>query len=73
MANEVQLVRVMTDDREQQLWVAATSREDAVALVLNSIPEGWTAVLLDRRLTIYEMEVLNLKPGDVREITSLAN
>jgi hypothetical protein len=40
-----------------------------VSLVLNIIPEGWTASLLQEQLTPDEVTVLNLKPGDVREIT----
>jgi hypothetical protein len=46
MATEVQLVRVTTDDREHQLWVAAASREEAITLALDAVPEGWAAVLL---------------------------
>ena len=38
----VHLVRVTTDEREYQLWAAATPREQAVRLVLNAIPEGRT-------------------------------
>jgi hypothetical protein len=63
------LVRVTTDDREHQLWVAATPREDAITQVLNAVPEGWTAALLSNRLKPAELEVLNLKPGEVRELT----
>jgi len=39
------LVRVTTDDRTHQLWVAAASSDEgALTLVLNRIPEGvlWT-------------------------------
>lgn len=66
----VHLVRVITDDREHQLWAAATSRQDAVTRVLNAIPEGWTASLLDGELQPLEAKVLNLALGTVREITS---
>jgi hypothetical protein len=65
----VHLVRVTTDDREHRLWVAAGSPEEAVSLVLNVIPEGWTASLSQEQLTPDEVTVLNLKPGDVHEIT----
>jgi hypothetical protein len=40
-----------------------------VSLVLNVIPEGWTASLSQEQLTPDEVTVLNLKPGDVHEIT----
>jgi hypothetical protein len=50
-------------------WVAAGSPEEAVSLVLNVIPEGWTASLSQEQLTPDEVTVLNLKPGDVHEIT----
>jgi hypothetical protein len=63
------LVRVMTDDREHQLWVAACPRKKAIELVLNAIPEGWTAALLPSRLKPRELKALNLSPGEVREIT----
>ena len=75
MANamEVHLVRVITDNREHQLWVAATPRNQAVNRVLNAVPEGWTAALLDNKLKPQEVEILNLRPGEVREITSRAS
>jgi hypothetical protein len=64
------LVRVTTDDRVHQLWVAsASSDEEALVLVLNRVPEGWTAALLSNRLTPLEIEALNLKPGEAREIS----
>ena len=72
-AAEVQLVRVTTEDREHQLWVAATSREEAITLVLNAVPEGWAAPLLGNRLTPLEVEVLKLQRGEVRKITSRAS
>jgi hypothetical protein len=59
----VHLVRVMTDDRQHQLWAAASARGEAVKQVLNAVPEGWTAVLLSNRLTPEEAEILNLNPG----------
>lgn len=68
-AAEAHLVEVTTDDREHQLWVAATPREDAVTQVLNAVPEGWTAALLSNRLKAAEVAILNLKPGEVRELT----
>ena len=68
-ATNLHLVRVTTDDREHQLWVAAAPREEAVTQVLNAIPEGWTAALLSNRLKPAEVEALNMKAGDVRELT----
>ena len=70
---DIQLVRVTTDDRERQLWVAATPRDEAVTQILNAVPEGWTAALLTNRLTRQEVELLNLQPGEVREITTRKN
>src|SRR2546430_6103870 len=63
------LVRVTTDNRVHQLWVAsASSDEEALVLVQNRVPEGWTAALLANKLTPLEIEALNLKPGEAREI-----
>ena len=53
---------------KHQLWAVATEREAAVTLVLNAVPEGWTAVLLPIRLTVEELLFLNLAPGEVREL-----
>jgi len=64
----IHLVRVTTDDRVHQLWVAATPREEAVAMVLDAVPEGWTATLLDTRLRPGEAEFLQMKPGEIREL-----
>ena len=64
----VHLVRVITDDLEYQIWVAATSREDAVSRVLDCVPEGWTASLLEQSLNPNEAAVLKLEPGDVRKL-----
>jgi hypothetical protein len=68
-ASGIHLARVTTDDREHQLWAAATSRAEAITQVLNAVPEGWTAALLSNRLKPLEEEALNLKRGEVREIT----
>jgi hypothetical protein len=66
----VHLVRVITEDRQHQLWAVASSRAQAVTLVLNAVPEGGTAALLSNRLKPEELEILNLRPGEVREITN---
>jgi len=68
----IHLVRVTTDDREHQLWAAACPQDEAVELVLNAVPEGWTAALLPNRLKPTEIEALNMKTGEVREISSIA-
>jgi hypothetical protein len=65
----VHLARVITDDRRHQLWAAACRREDAVDQVLSSVPEGWDATLLPKRLEPSEEEALNLKPGEVIELS----
>ncbi len=68
-ATSLHLVRVTTDDREHQVWLAATPRKEAVTQVLNAIPEGWTASLLSNRLKPAEVKALNMKAGEVRELT----
>ena len=68
-AHSVHLVRVTTDDREQRLWAAATSRDDAVDCVLNAIPEGWTARLMDETLEPRGDAVAGMMAGEVRELT----
>ena len=49
-AGAIHLVRVTTDDRSHQLWAAATIRAEAVDRVLDAIPQGWAACLLERTL-----------------------
>jgi hypothetical protein len=71
-ASEIHLVRVMTDNREHKLWAVAAPRDEAVNAVLDVVPEGWSAALLDNELSDQESQALNLRPGDVREITSRA-
>jgi len=67
------LVRVTTDNRVHQLWVAsASSDEEALILVRNRVPEGWTAALLANKLTPLEIEALNLKHGEAREMTRVS-
>ena len=67
------LVRVTTDNRVHQLWVAsASSDEEALILVRNRVPEGWTAALLANKLTPLEIEAPDLKHGEAREITRVS-
>jgi hypothetical protein len=66
----IYLVRVTTDDREHQLWAAAAaSQEEAINLVLKAVSDGWTAAPLSNRLKPAEIEALNMKVGEVRELT----
>ncbi|MBV9985315.1 hypothetical protein [Bradyrhizobium sp.] len=67
--SSVHLVRVTTDNRKQQLWAAATTRENALTVVLNAAPEGWTPALLSDTLSPAEAEALNMKVGEVRRLT----
>ena len=62
-------VRVMTDDRTQKLWVAATTRDEAVDCVLDVIPEGWTARLLDKPFKPKPEAASDMAPGEVRELS----
>ncbi|MGV7216420.1 hypothetical protein [Bradyrhizobium sp. UFLA05-112] len=40
-----------------------------MSLVLNAIPEGWSASLAQGQLTPAEVQELDLKNGEVHEIT----
>ena len=63
----IHLVRVISDNGERQIWLAATARDAAVDRVLDAIPEGWTASLVQRELGADEAAALNLSPGEVRQ------
>jgi len=63
----VHLVRVMTDAGERQIWLAATGRDKAVDRVLDAVPLGWSASLIQRELDAESAAALNLKPGEVRQ------
>jgi hypothetical protein len=70
---DFQLVEVTTDDLvrgvpKKQVWVAAAKPEQAIALVLAEVPEGWTAVLSDTRLEHDEAVLLKMRSGEVREL-----
>jgi hypothetical protein len=67
-AKSLHCVRVMTDDRTQQLWVAATARDEAVDCVLDIIPEGWTARLLGEHFKPQLDAASDMAPGEVREV-----
>lgn len=66
---EVYVVRVKTDDRKHRLYAVACHRNDALNEVLKVVPEGWSASLLTEQLAARDVAALNLKPGEVREIT----
>jgi hypothetical protein len=71
---EVHLVQVRTDDLvrglpKKQLWAVWATEEQAVALVLAAVPEGWSAILTGGRLKPEEVAILKMQPGDVRELT----
>jgi len=67
------LVQVATDNLaglpKKQLWVAAAKPDQAVTLVLCAVPVGWTATVAAEHLTPEQETILNLQPGEVRELT----
>ena len=68
---DVHLIRVTTDARRHQLWVAAANTpEQAVDSILKAIPEGWTAAILSNQLRPEEEAALKLELGEIREITA---
>lgn len=74
MAQVAHIVRVLTDNRDQRLWLAAAPPDEAINQVLDAVPEGWAAALLSNYvLSLSEVAALHLCPGGVREITSKAN
>jgi hypothetical protein len=65
---EIQLVRVTRDDLAYEVWVAATTSQEACNLVLDKVPEGWSAALSDTRLTSQEREDLKLQTREIRKL-----
>jgi hypothetical protein len=63
---QVNLVQVTPDSRKKQVWLVAAPREEAVSLVLDGVPEGWSAVLLPLRPV--DASQLKMLPGEVREL-----
>ena len=49
-------------------WAAATEQTQAVAIVQQRLPPGWSVVLTDRQLTPDEIASLKLRPGGVRQL-----
>jgi hypothetical protein len=73
MGQYFELVEVTTDDLgrglpKKQLWIAEAPPEQAVALVLAAVPEGWSAVLVEGRLRQDDIALLDLMPGDIHEL-----
>ena len=68
-SNDVHLVRVTTDDGEGRLWAAATLREEAAGRVLEVIPEGWSARLLDEHLKARQDVIRSMRPGELRDLS----
>jgi len=62
------LVHVTPDHGRSQLWAAATSREEAVACVLNILPEGWCARLLDDTFASTDKSVPNVPKDEVWQL-----
>jgi hypothetical protein len=73
--SKIQLVEVTTDNNvrgvaTKQLWVAVAEPQQALALVLAAVPEGWSAALTVDELRPNEVAtVLQMQLGDVRELT----
>ncbi|PDT72257.1 hypothetical protein CO683_03785 [Bradyrhizobium ottawaense] len=57
---------MITDSGERQLWLAATARDNAIDAVLDAVPEGWTAGLVQQELGADVAAALNMQPGEVR-------
>ena len=67
------MVRVLTDSRDQHLWLAAAPPDEAISQVLDAVPEGWAATLIGHPLSPLECNALHLSAGELREISSTAN
>jgi hypothetical protein len=65
----VYLVRVRTDEGKHRFFAVACARRDALDEVLGIVPEGWSATLLLEQMSAQDLAALNLRPGEVREIT----
>lgn len=73
--NSFTVIEVTADDLSadrSQIWIALAKPSQALTLVLAAVPEGWTAEVLDMKLTEKQQrtfEELKLKPGDVFRLT----
>jgi hypothetical protein len=75
IAISIHIVRVYMDSGvggspTVQLWVAAMPREQAEEAVQKAIPAGWRAELTKDTLTKEAVARMNLRAGEVREISS---
>ncbi|UYW26650.1 hypothetical protein OKC48_26025 [Methylorubrum extorquens] len=52
-----------------RLWIAVLPREEAVEAVRRQAPEGWQVELAPEQPTLDQVAALNLRFGEVREIT----
>ena len=66
--HSVHLVRVTTDRGSEELWAAATPREEAVTLVSKAIPDGWRARLMHDSLRPRAEVMRTMAPGEVRKL-----
>lgn len=53
-----------------RLWVAVLPRDKAVEAVRKQAPEGWQVELASNQPTRDQAAALNLRYGDVREVTA---
>ena len=70
---EFTFVELTADDGpKKELWVALAKPNQALTLTLSQVPEGWTAEIVNDRLTTGQLNALSnlkLKPGEVRKLT----
>jgi hypothetical protein len=69
ISSSVHFVRVRTDGGNYRVYAAACDRKDALNEVLKLVPAGSSASLLSEHLTVGQIAALNLRPGEVRDIT----
>ncbi|MGX5733394.1 hypothetical protein [Bosea thiooxidans] len=74
MTDQVHLVVVTQPEQDgrimgDQLWIAATPLDEAVAAVQRELQPGWTARLADHAPSKELVERLRLAPGTVSELT----
>jgi hypothetical protein len=74
--NEFTLAEVTTNERREgvsnkRLWIAAAKPDQGLKLVSAAIPPGWSVAFVGvEPLRLKIAKRLNLKPGDVRELSS---
>ena len=65
----IYLVRVTTLEGQHHVWAAATPRDEAVNRVLEVAPPRCSAHLLDEHLKPRQDVVMNMTPGEVRDLS----